>query len=604
LIRTPPPEEVLGTSCQVLGLGGWTLYLFVLAAAGWLNGGWIAAGAVTGAVAGGWTLFRRWRERRRYRLRFSGSALAVAGVATAILLPLFLLAATPVVSWDAAAYHLTLPRLYLEAGGFRPVPMNVYSNWPLGTELLYAAALAVGDRVVAKLLHFGFGLLVLGGIFLGARSLLRGEPRRAKLAGAVGAACFLANGVVAFEMRVAYVDLAHAFFFLAGFLFVDRALEAKDPEEEGRWLLLAGVCCGLIAGIKLNGIVAVALLGALYLPRLASAARRGGLGRLAGSLAGRLAVPAVALWLPWLVKSAWLTGNPVYPFLHRTFGGADWSPELTEKLLAWQRSIGMGREPVDYLLLPLRVILAGGRGYDRFDGELGAFWIVLVPVALLVAVGRSSESRRAVRRCLGVAALFFVFWAATSQQMRLLVPALPLLALAAGVAVAELVARLPQPEWRAALRSGAAVSAAALVFGVLAPTLAAGYRTLPRYLAAEGDLLATAVHPVFVFVDQELPPDARLLFLNTNQGYFCRRDYLADSFFEASQIAHWLAPAGDDVDHLRDRLAGRGVTHLLVDRRNLGIPYPPSLPRLLADPSLARPLYRSPDGRFDVVELR
>ena len=40
----------------------------------------------------------------------------------------------------------------------------------------------------------------------------------------------------------------------------------------------------------------------------------------------------------------------------------------------------MGRDAVDYLLLPWRVILEGGRGYDHFDGELGAFWIVVLPV--------------------------------------------------------------------------------------------------------------------------------------------------------------------------------------------------------------------------------
>ena len=35
---------------------------------------------------------------------------------------------------------------------------------------------------------------------------------------------------------------------------------------------------------------------------------------------------------------------------------------------------------------------------------------------------------------------------------------------------------------------------------------------------------------------QAHPADAKLMLLNTNHGFFCHRDFVADSFFEASQI--------------------------------------------------------------------
>ena len=34
--------------------------------------------------------------------------------------------------------------------------------------------------------------------------------------------------------------------------------------------------------------------------------------------------------------------------------------------------------------------------------------------------------------------------------------------------------------------------------------------------------------------------------IDTNQGFYCSREYLADSFFEASQIVHWLQSASID----------------------------------------------------------
>jgi hypothetical protein len=161
------------------------------------------------------------------------TALVIAALA-ALLAPLALLALTPTVSWDAGAYHLTLPRLYLEHGGFREVPLNVYSYWPQGVQLLYALALAVQDHVLAKLLHFAFGVATLWALAAGCRTFHR------PASGALAAILFLANGVVAFELRVAYVDLAHAFLLLAGLLFMLQALE-RDP----RVLWLSGLCCGL-----------------------------------------------------------------------------------------------------------------------------------------------------------------------------------------------------------------------------------------------------------------------------------------------------------------------------------------------------------------------
>ncbi len=309
------------------------------------------------------------------------------------------------------------------------------------------------------------------------------------------------------------------------------------------------------------------------------------------------ALPVAGLWLPWVARSAWTTGNPFYPFFHGIFGGPDWSPALTEQLRAWQSSIGMGREPVDYLLLPLRVFLAGGEGYHRFDGELGAFWVLLLPLAVWGA-----WKVRLARRCLAVGGLYFAFWALSSQQMRLLLPALPLLAIACAAGVVELLDRLPAARWRRAGVAVAFVAGAGLVVWTQERVLTAGYRTFEVYLRAEGDLKASAVHPVYRFVNAELPSDARLLFVNHNQGFFCDRELIADSFFEASQIADWLAPAGS-VGELRRMLTERGVTHVLVEQRDWGIAYPAALGEMLRDRKIVEMQYRSEDGRFAVFEL-
>lgn len=573
-----------------LGLGFWIVCLFLLASSGWLR-----PSSLWAVVA----LVVLWAVALRLRSG-SGSghfpAVARPGLPTVLLLvvlaallaPFFFLAMSPPVAWDASAYHLRVAELFAQRGGFREVPFNVYSYWPLNIQLLFAMAMVLHHYVLAKLLHFAFGAATLYALYLGGRTFHQ------RTSGLLAMGFFVANGVVAFELRVAYVDLAYAFFFLAGFLFLVAARE----QQNGQALWLAGVACGLAAGVKVTGIIGAAVVGALYLPPLLKALRQRRAGPVWRPFLIRFVAPVLALWIPWILRTAWLTGNPFYPFFHDRLGGPDWSSHLTSSFQAWQSSIGMGREPIDYLLLPLRVILAGGEGYHRFDGELAAFWIALLPLTLWAA-----RKNKLVRYCLSTAGLFSVFWAASSQQTRFLIPALSVLALAGGVAVVELSGRLSTAAWR---RTGVALAALTSI-GFLAlgqgRVIQAGYRTLGVYLQAEGDLADSARHPVYRFINRSLPEDATVLFINTNQAFFCDREVIADSFFEASQIADWLAPA-EDSGHLRRLLSERGVSHVLVENRPRGAVYPPTLGVLLRDPQAVRPIYRSDDGRFSVLELR
>ena len=128
--------------------------------------------------------------------------------------------------------------------------------------------------------------------------------------------------------------------------------------------------------------------------------------------------------------------------------------------------------------------------------------------------------------------------------------------------------------------------------------------TLLRDLLLDANAVErAAVHPIYDFVERELPRDARILLLDTNQTFFLERDHLADSFFEASQIAADLA-AARTVEDVERRLRERGVTHVVLDRRQR--PRRLDLPVVLGQMLGARTvvLFRSEDGRFEVRELR
>jgi hypothetical protein len=572
--RRAPLGHLRWLARVVLGVLLWMAGLFALAASGALSRASVLAfGAACVACAGA--------ARARFGPGPAGetAGLGFAGVAGLGVAPFLVLALRPEVSWDAAAYHLTLPKHWLAAGGFAPLPLSVYAHWPLATELLYAAAMALGDYPAAKALHTAFGLATLWALYLGARSFHRGES------GWIAAPLALANPVLLFELGVAYADLAYAFFFVAGLLFL---LQWRRAQQSRSALWLAGLCCGGLAGLKVTGIVGAAALFGLAAPRIARQLRDGAL-RDAGRDALALSLPLLLLWGPWLAKSALLTGNPVYPLLHEVFGGPDWSPELSRRLAAWLTSIGMGREPLDYALLPLRVIVSGGPGYAQFGGRLGLQWLLLLPLA--IAFGRGPLARGA----LVASGLYFALWALGSQQMRFLIPLLGPLALASGVAISELLARLPSARARRAALAAVLAAGSLLYAHTARRPLANAWRALGQPAAdprSEADRFVAT-----------LPEDAVLLLLDTNQTFFLERPALADSFFEASQIADWLA-GETRAEDVRARLRERGVTHLLIERRDRGIDWPEGLTALLADRTLLARRFRSADGRFELYELR
>src|SRR5262249_324113 len=144
-------------------------------------------------------------------------------------------------------------------------------------------------------------------------------------------------------------------------------------------------CCGIVAGTKILGAVAAPCIGLLVVVSRSMPFDGHEFRRSLRDVLLWVALPAFALVLPWYIRSFVYTGNPLYPLLYRVFGGPDWSLVLDRQFMSWQQSIGMGRTAIDYLLLPLRVVLDGGSGYTHFDGRLNPFWIVLIPLSLAAA---------------------------------------------------------------------------------------------------------------------------------------------------------------------------------------------------------------------------
>jgi hypothetical protein len=379
------------------------------------------------------------------------------------------------------------------------------------------------------------------------------------------------------EAAIAYVDIIQAFFMTTALIFLMRVND--EPGQRRVCLLLSGISCGIMAGMKVSGFLGIVPIVAWYLVKLPSGNRPR---RALAELGTCFLPPIVLLALPWMVKAAWFTGNPVYPFFYHMWGGPDWSQACWRQFADWQASMGMGRTFLDYVKLPIRVILSAGEGYAHFDGSLSKMWTALLPLSVVAALWN-----RSVRACLAVSGIYFVCWASASQQLRFLIPIIPVLAIAAALALGEVVERL----FRSKVATGSAFVAiycvaAGLLIAEVSGSFAKAAEVVGMYGAKDREaVMKSAVPAEFAFLNRELPRDARLLFLNTNYGFYSERPYIADSFFEASQIVDWLAPCAS-AGEIQVRLRNKGITHIFYSSKEGQLSYPPALWKFLDDSSM------------------
>lgn len=209
----------------------------------------------------------------------------------------------PEISFDGLWYHLTLPKIYLEKQSIFHIPGTLlyYSDMPKLIEMLYVGALSFGSEILAKLIHFTFGMLTVIVIFKLSRKFISVEYSL------LAALIFYSNLVVGWLSISSYVDLARTFFeVLSVFAFI---LFAKDNDK--KYLLLSGLVLGLAITTKLVSVFSIGifiiLLIFIYKNNQETFLKL--INNITLFIFVSLSVPA-----PWFIYSYLNTGNPLYPY--------------------------------------------------------------------------------------------------------------------------------------------------------------------------------------------------------------------------------------------------------------------------------------------------
>lgn len=470
----------------------------------------------------------------------------------------------PASAYDELAYHLAIPKLYIQAGRIFYIPYILQSNWPLGTEMLFTLGLLLRSETLANLITWGcLGLFLAGLVYWGNRWF--GSP-----AGWAGGAILIATPMALTLAGVALVEIPLGLFsFLATALLLDW-LDA--PEWNGRRLILAGLIAGFSAAIKLNAVQVPLILGGLI--GLDTLLRRTRPWKTAAQAFALYGVSALAVALPWYLK-AWLqTGNPVWPFLYTFLGGKNWDVPAGRYLMDYLQVTNMRPSLWNWLTGLAQVSLDDGK-FGSF--QLGYAYLLLLPLGLCALLWlRPIDQRRQAGRLALLTLALYTGWFFQTHQTRFLLPGLGVFALLDAAGLAWLWRR--SGKWLTRLTQAALVVGLVVVSRMAAPVGQARLSAALPYLSGQmsrDEFLAARIpgYRVYPYANQNLPKDAYvLLAVWESRGFLLERAY------------HWANPISQrefrlnefrDADELAAALRASGYTHIIFNSSNLfRFPYP------------------------------
>jgi hypothetical protein len=336
---------------------------------------------------------------------------------------------------------------------------------------------------------------------------------------------------------------------------------------ENGWLIFVAIFLGAALSAKLTTLFVLAAFGLIILLRVrkAQGAEPDKLGKIAG-LGFAALILAGVIASPWYLRTWAETGSPVFPFYMSIWPGeaAGWDVDRSNLFQLMNAQYGGAvKTPIDYLAAPWNLsVNAQPEVAANFDGVLGIAFLVGLPI-LIFGLWKFDLPVE-VKIGVGVAAIMFLFWLFSSQQLRYLLPMLPVMAIAIAVAISRMAAKetlfskVLQYAVMCAGIAGLLVSTA--WFLQKSPVrVVLGAETKDQYLARNIDY-----YPYYQWLNTETDRHAKVWLINMRRDtYNLDRSYFSDYLFEDWTLKRLVWESRNEQE-LRAKTAAMGVQYVLT----------------------------------------
>ncbi|MBX3288970.1 MAG: glycosyltransferase family 39 protein [Acidobacteria bacterium] len=477
----------------------------------------------------------------------------------------FIASLAPPTAKDTLLYHFSVPKQFIAQGGNAVIEGNIASYLALGTEMHVVWAMLLGNIVSERAAEAAAGAtvwlffpLLLAAIFGIARET--GISRRWALMAVLMAATVPTAYHVAAS---AYIDVALALYVLLATYSLTRWWKTLDKN----WLILMAIFLGAALSAKLTTLFVMAAfaLVILFRVRKAQESEPDRIGKIAAFGFGAFLLAGV-IASPWYLRTWAETGSPIFPFYMSIWEGKapGWDVDRSNLFQMMNSQYGgANKNALDYLLAPWNIsVTAQPEIAANFDGVLGVAFLIGLPL-LIFALWKLELSVEA-KIFSGVALVMFLFWLFSSQQLRYLLPILPLLAITIAAAVESMSDRRDVLNKSAKFAIGfaaiACIAASSAWFLQKAPLrVVLGGETPDAYLIRNIDY-----YPYYQWLNTETPTDAKVWLINMRRdSYHLDRPYFSDYLFEDVTLRKWIWES-NSADELREKAKAAGFNYILA----------------------------------------
>ena len=546
-----------------VGAAIWSLIWFIL---GLASGGYTTSTAtflILVEIALAFSIFRRiWGRILEGRIREDASHFdKILFVLISIPVTLTLIAAlAPPTAKDTLLYHFALPKAFIAQGSSAFIDGNIASYLALGTEMHSVWAMLLGNIVSLRAGEAAAGVTV----FLFFPKLLLVVYGWSREIGISRIWALIATLMVA-TVPTAYHVASSGYIDIALTLFVTLAVYALTrwwKEQNLGWVILTAIFLGAALSIKLTSVFLIAAFALIILLRARSSDNAGRV--VLGGFAALLLAGAIAS--PWYIRTWVATGSPVFPFYMSIWPGKGngWDVERSNLFQGMNSQYGgADTNKLNYLIAPARVsIAAQPEQPSNYDGVLGVMFLIGLPL-LIWALWKFDMPLEA-KIGVAVAGVMYLFWLFSSEQLRYLLPIVPLLAIAIAASVEAIGAKtgslktVAQYAFIVAAICGTLTTAA--WFCQKAPLrVVLGGETRDQYLTRNLDY-----YPYYQTLNTDTEPDAKVWLINMRRDtYNLDRPVFSDYLFEDWTLRKMVWETRS-VQELRAKTASMGIKYVLA----------------------------------------
>lgn len=306
---------------------------------------------------------------------------------------------------DSLTYHLALAKQYAMTGTYMDTDFVVFAYFPQGWQSILtilhepsSGELLINPRYLS--------VAIVGGTAIGIFGWLK-STIKSDIWAMTGSILYLLTPSILEFGTSCYVQP----WLTAVCLWLILAISSK------RSSLYIGMIVGVACSLKYSALILPILIGGILYTQHRKLSPIPILKFIGGiSLFGSI----------FYIRNILDTGNPVFPMMYELFGGTQWD---TWRSMAYSYTLeqyGMGRNAIDYILLPIRVFTSQDM-IGSFQGSLGVVWLILLGIYTWCIYKGQALKDSLWMGCLLIG--WTIFWALQVQQIRFFLPLLPLIVL-------------------------------------------------------------------------------------------------------------------------------------------------------------------------------